>query len=109
MTMTPDVLAWFAHRRICEDEFAGWATQFRWGWDTPGTFFLSMALQRWITENISRMQRYFHRLLIKLPHADFTLMLRSEDIFREWMGLKETFQQGFTEFLTQLGFEPLEQ
>ena len=40
------------------DELAAWDQQFRWGDESPGTFFLSIALQRWITMRMSLMQQH---------------------------------------------------
>jgi hypothetical protein len=42
-----------------EEELASWDEQFRWGDGSDGTFFLSQALQRWITMRMSLMQQYF--------------------------------------------------
>jgi hypothetical protein len=79
------------------DELATWDLKFRWGDESPGTFFLSIALQRWITMRMSLMQQYFYPILVDLPQADFTLAFRSDDIFRQWMELEGRFQQEFRE------------
>lgn len=37
-------------------QLASWDQQFSWGDESPGAFFLSLALQRWITMRMSLMQ-----------------------------------------------------
>jgi hypothetical protein len=58
---------------------------------------------------MSLMQQFFHPCLIELPQADFTLSFPSEDLFREWLALEGRFRQEFTDFLTEKGFEPMEE
>jgi hypothetical protein len=91
------------------DELAAWDREFRWGDESPGTFFLSIALQRWLTMRMSLMQQYFYPILVDLPQADFTLAFRSDDIFRQWVELEGRFRQEFTECLTDSGFEGMEE
>jgi len=91
------------------DELASWDQQFSWGDESPGTFFLSIALQRWITMRMSLMQQFFYPTLVELPQADFTLSFESKDLFKEWMELEGMFQKQFTEFLTERGFTPMEE
>jgi hypothetical protein len=67
-----------------EEELASWDHQFSWGDDSPGTFFLSLALQRWISMCMSLMQQHFHPVLVALPKQDFSLSFRSDDLFRAW-------------------------
>jgi hypothetical protein len=98
---------WEDTQANCTDEWAAWDYQFRWGDDSSGTFFLSLALQRWITMRMSLMQQFFYPLLIELPQADFTLVFRSNDLFKEWMALEGRFRAEFTEFLTERGFEEM--
>jgi hypothetical protein len=89
------------------DELAAWDHQFRWGDESPGTCFLSLALQRWITMRMSLMQQFFYARITALPHVDFILSFRSDELFREWQVLEGTFQHEFREFLTERGFEPM--
>jgi hypothetical protein len=64
---------WESSQENYEEELASWDRQFSWGDESPGTFFLSLALQRWITMRMSLMQQYFYARITALPHADFTL------------------------------------
>jgi hypothetical protein len=74
-------------------QLASWDQQFSWGDESPGAFFLSLALQRWITMRMSLMQQYFYARITALPRADFTLSFQSDGLFREWQALEGTFQQ----------------
>ena len=58
---------------------------------------------------MSLMQQFFYPALVALPQADFTLVFRSDDLFKEWMDLEGRFRAEFTEFLTERGFEPMEE
>jgi DNA-directed RNA polymerase specialized sigma24 family protein len=91
----------------CEDELRAWDQQFSWGDDSPGTFFFSLAMQRWITMRMSLMQQYFFARISDLPQADFTLFFPSDELFAAWQALEGKFQREFQEFLTKQGFEPM--
>jgi hypothetical protein len=89
------------------DELAAWDRQFRWSDQSPGTFFLSIALQRRITMRMSLMHQYFYACVTRLPQADFTLSFLSDNLFREWQELEGRFQYELREFLAEEGFEPM--
>ena len=91
------------------EELAAWDQQFSWGEESIGSFFLSLALQRWITMRMSLMQQYFHPVLVALPQQDFSLTFRSDAFFRAWQELEGTFAQEFTAFLEEGGFEAMEE
>ena len=92
------------------DELAAWDQQFRWGDESPGTFFLSIALQRWITMRMSLMQQYFYPILVRLPQADTPSHSVATIYFSNgWSWSGGRFRQEFTEFLTERGFEPMEE
>jgi hypothetical protein len=98
---------WESTQENCEDELRAWDHQFSWGDDSPGTFFLSLAMQRWITMRMSLMQQYFFARITVLPQADFTLSFQSDELFATWQALEGKFQREFGEFLTEQGFEPM--
>jgi len=91
-----------------EEELAAWDQQFSWGDESHGTFFLSLALQRWLTMRMSLMQQYFYPIVVKLPQADFNLVFRNDEMFRAWRALEGDFRKEFTEHLSDRGFKPLE-
>jgi hypothetical protein len=91
-----------------EEELAAWDQQFSWGDETVGTFFLSLALQRWITMRMSLMQQYFYPVLVDLPQKDFSLSFQSANLFHAWQELEGNFAREFTEFLEARGFEAME-
>jgi hypothetical protein len=91
-----------------EEELAEWDKQFAWGDESTGAFFLSVALQRWITMRMSLMQQYFYPIIVKLPPADFSLVFRNDEMFRAWRALEGKFGAEFMESLSDRGFEPLE-
>ena len=98
---------WESTQENYEEELASWGQQFSGGDESPGIFFLSLALQRWITMRMSLMQQYFYARITELPQADFTLSFQSDELFREWQALEGTFQHEFGEFLAEHGFEPM--
>jgi hypothetical protein len=98
---------WESTQENYEDELRAWDHQFSWGDDSPGTFFLSLAMQRWITMRMSLMQQYFFARITALPQADFTLSFQSDELFAAWQALEGTFQRKFRAFLTKQGFEPM--
>jgi hypothetical protein len=91
-----------------EEELASWDEQFRWGDGSDGTFFLSQALQRWITMRMSLMQQYFYPIVVKLPQTDFKLVFRNDEMFRAWRALEQNFGKEMTEFLSDRGFKPMQ-
>jgi hypothetical protein len=98
---------WESSQENYEDELAAWDSQFSWGDDSPGTFFLSLAMQRWITMRMSLMQQYFFARITDLSQADFTLFFQSDALFAVWQALEGKFQREFKGFLTEHGFKPM--
>jgi len=90
------------------EELAAWDEQFSWGDESTGTFFLSLALQRWITMRMSLMQQYFFPIAVKLPQVDFKLVFRNDEMFRAWQVLEDAFGKDFKEHLAEHGFESME-
>jgi hypothetical protein len=92
-----------------EEELASWDQQFSWGDESSGTFFLSIALQRWLTMRMSLMQQYFFPIVVNLPQADFKLVFRNDEMFRAWRALESNFGKEMTDFLADEGFKPMDE
>jgi hypothetical protein len=100
---------WEDSQENYEDELATWDQRFSWGDESTGAFFLSLALQRWITMRMSLMQQYFYPIVVTLPQADFSLVFRHDEMFRAWRELEGTFREDFMETLSDRGFKPMEE